>query len=134
MGPPERAQPSTKSNSAPQPSWERSQQRHQVGAAGEMEEEIAPVAVLDKALEIAGGWGLVQEQPPDERVEPRVDPVLEPARLNLVRQRPHLPPARSTIERVGGRILVGTVNVLQRLAMVLRRKHHDATLNNVRLP
>src|SRR5512134_900911 len=51
-------------------------ERHQVGAAGEVQEEAAPVVLLHEARKVIGAGVLVQEQPPDERVEPRIDPML----------------------------------------------------------
>src|SRR5580704_14933340 len=68
---------------------------------------------------------VLEKHPPNERIEPRIDPMLESMRLNLMRQRAHFiiePP-----------VFVSMIDVFQNLAMMLWRKNHDAGLDDVGL-
>jgi len=106
------------------------QQRHQMCGAGKMQKIAAPVAFPHKAADFALALDPpmdvpLKKHPPEERIEPGIDPMLKRMPLNLIRQRAHFV--------IGTAIVIGAIDVLQNLAMVLWRENEDARLDDVRL-
>src|SRR4051812_30581836 len=68
-----------------------SEQRHQIGGAGKMQEIAAQIGVEQEMVNLGlrGGAAFpdiaLQKHPPDQGIEPRIDPMLKPMSLDLVR-------------------------------------------------
>ena len=68
---------------------------------------------------------VLEKHPPNQSIEPRIDPMLESMSPNLMRQRAHL--------IIGPAVFISVIDVFQNLAMMLWRKRHDARLDDVGL-
>src|SRR6476660_2684490 len=96
-----------------------------------MQKITAPVAIEQKLPHVvlrpylSPSHAALQKHPPNQRIEPRIDPMLQSVSLNLMRERAHF-----IIEPA---VFIGMIDVLQNLAVMLRRKNHDAGLHDVGL-
>src|SRR5258705_12886415 len=96
-----------------------------------MQEITAPISFEEKMIHVLLCHDLrplhaaLEKHPPNERIEPRIDPMLESMSLNLMRQGAHL-----IIEPT---VFIRMIDMFQNLAMMLWRKHHDAGLDDVGL-